>query len=58
MESREDPHMDKCKEVVKDWNFDTSCMCASLPVSISGNLNCLTSYQSFLFTDWCTRELL
>ena len=43
MEGREEPHMDKYKEVTKDWNIDTSCMCASLTVSISGNINCLTS---------------
>jgi len=43
MEGTEEPRMDKYKEVTKDWNIDTSCMCASLPVSISGNINCLTS---------------
>jgi len=39
MEGREEPNMDKYKEVMKDWNFDASCMCVSLPVSISGNFN-------------------
>jgi hypothetical protein len=43
MVGREEPHMDEYKEVMKDLNYDMSCVHASLPVSISGNFNCLTS---------------
>jgi hypothetical protein len=28
----EKPHTDKYKEIMKDWNYDASCMPTSLPV--------------------------
>jgi hypothetical protein len=43
MEVREEPCVDKFEEIMKDWNFDTICMLASLPVSFSGNFNSLAS---------------
>jgi hypothetical protein len=32
MEGREKPHAYKYKEIMNDWNHDTTCMLASLPV--------------------------
>jgi hypothetical protein len=32
MEGREKPHMDKYKEIINDWNYDTSCMLTPLLV--------------------------
>jgi hypothetical protein len=32
MEGIEKPHVDKYKEITKDWNYDTSCTVTSLPV--------------------------
>jgi hypothetical protein len=32
MESREELHMDKYKEIINDWNCDSSCMLILFPV--------------------------
>jgi hypothetical protein len=32
MEGRDNPRMDKYKEIMNDWNYDASCMLTSLLV--------------------------
>jgi hypothetical protein len=41
MEGREKQHADKYKEIVNDWNYDTSCTCTSLPVQDLEYFKCL-----------------
>jgi hypothetical protein len=38
VEGREKPHTDKYMEITNDWNYDTSCTLASLPVSDIENI--------------------
>jgi hypothetical protein len=38
MEDREKPHMNKYKEIMNDWKYDTGCTLTSLPISDFENL--------------------
>jgi hypothetical protein len=37
MEGRENPHVDKYKEITNNWNYDAGCTLTALPVSTSEN---------------------
>jgi hypothetical protein len=41
MEGKEKPLKDKYKEITNDWNYDASCMLASLLVWDLENFKCL-----------------